>query len=167
MDYVHSGYTNPDMSEIPGGCIRNPEDGQVLAWNDSTSKWNPKDDNITEIIEFGLGVVKTGSSFKVDGISGNGMLFFTSNGSSFTNPPITVSNNAINYLINNGNNSEFTFGYQNVAVSNSFPVYLIYDALEPIVLINYKMWPRKNGQNFPLIWKLEASNDSILEHLQN
>ena len=92
------------------------------------------------------------------------MLYYTnasSNGSSFTNPPITVSDNAINFLLNNdlSNNNEFTFGYQNVAVSNSYPVYLIYDALEEIVLTSYKMWPRKNGQHFPLIWKLEASND--------
>ena len=138
-----------------------PIDGQVLAWNNNNSNWIVKDENITEVIEFGLGVVKPGSSFKVDGISGNGMLFFTSDGSSFTTPPITVSDAAINYLINNNlsNTSEFTFGYQNVAVSNSYPVYLIYDALEPIVLTNYKMWPRTNGQHFPLIWKLEASND--------
>ena len=152
--------TIDDLGDVDTTTVA-PADGQVLAWNNSSSKWNPKDDNITEVIEFGLGVVKPGSSFKVDGISGNGMLFFTSNGSSFTNPPIIVSDTAINYLINNdlANNNEFTFGYQNVSVSNSFPVYLIYDALESIVLTNYKMWPRTNGQHFPLIWKLEASND--------
>ena len=92
------------------------------------------------------------------------MFYYTNNGSVFnTLPPITVSDDAINYLVNNdlSNNNEFTFGYQDntIIVSDDYPVYLIYDALEPIVLMNYKMWPRKNEQNFPLKWKLEASDE--------
>ena len=158
-----SNHSINGLSDVDTTTVE-PEDGQILAWDNNNNEWKPKDDNIIEVIDFGLGVVKPGSSFKINGISENNMFYYTNNGSVFnTSPPITVSNDAINYLVNNdlSNNNEFTFGYQDntIIVSDDYPVYLIYDALEPIVLMNYKMWPRKNEQNFPLKWKLEASDE--------
>ena len=86
-DYVDRGYINQGspatLDYLANVSSVTPSDGQVLAWNDSTSKWNPKDENITEIIEFGLGVFKTDPIFKIDGISGNDMFYYTNNGSVF------------------------------------------------------------------------------------